>query len=156
MMQFLVWNSSMFKQDKDNIFLNGIKIPMNIFKMLEPSYTFPIGLIVMFYDGMKRNYRTKHNSWNVMGEWAEGDRYLNRIGEFSQLMKMMEQENYEAQQAVEEVKKSLNEPDANPKYPTEDSLNVKLHHGADINKSRTKRVRTTSKRSSSSGDQHSG
>ena len=44
----------MFKHDKDIIFLNGLKIPLKVFKMLEPSYQYPKDLVVMFYDGNRK------------------------------------------------------------------------------------------------------
>jgi hypothetical protein len=146
----------MFKHYYDKIFLNGMEIPLKTFRQLEPSYTFPSGLVVMFYDGQMRNYRTIHRSWTVDGAWAEGDRYLSRIGEFSRLLAEEKVEDLAAAEAVAKAKSAI-ESAASAKYPVKgEEPNVKLHEWADLDKGGTQGVRTTGKRSSRGRDKHSG
>lgn len=138
----------MFKHDHDNIFLNGLKIPVRLFQMLEPSYTFPADLIVMFYDGTRRHYRTQHKSWTVTGSWQDGDRYLSRADEFARLVNASEAEMQEVAASVAAARKEATpEPDLKAKYPEEVTPNVELQQRNDLNEVGTKRVRTTRKRS---------
>lgn len=138
----------MFKHDKNEIFLDGFKVPLDIFMRLEPTYTYPNDLIVMFYDGNRRHYRTKHNSWTVVGKWEDGDRYLTRIDDFFRLLVEVTKENQEVAAEVEAARKeSVSEPDIKAKYPEEVTPNVELQQRTDFNESGTKRVRTTRKRS---------
>jgi hypothetical protein len=144
----------MFKHEGDSIFLNGFKIPLAQFKRLEPGYKSPNGLIVMFYDGVKRNYRTKDNSWTIPGSWADGDRYMERVDEFASLLKAAADEeaavNKEVEEAVKNAVQNANndsEPDVKAKYPVEEPTNVELQQRDDIKPKRIKRVRSTGKRS---------
>jgi len=138
----------MFKHDKDNIYLNGLKVPLELFKRLEPAYQHPNDLIVMFYDGKRRHYRTESKSWTVVGLWEDGERYLSRIDDFFRLLVEVTKENQEVAADVEEAKKeSMPEPDIKAKYPVEETPNVELQQRTDLNESGTKRVRTTRKRS---------
>ena len=138
----------MFKHDKDNIYLHGLKVPLEVFKQLEPLYQHPNDLIVMFYDGTRRHYRTKHNSWTVVGKWEDGDRYLTRIDDFFRLLVEVTKENQEVAAEVEVARKeSVPEPDIKAKYPEEVTPNVELQQRTDFNESGTERVRTTRKRS---------
>jgi len=145
----------MFKHEGDRIFLDGLQVPLNIFLVLEPTYQYPSQLAVMFYDGSRRHYRTRHGSWSVSGKWEDGDRYLSRISEFSRLVAEENNENLEVEAAVEEAKR-LAEPDIKAKYPEEDTPNVELQQRNDLKPKRTKRVRASGERSPRSGDQHSG
>ena len=131
----------MFKHEHDNIFLNGLKIPLKAFLTLEPCYKHPEDLIVMFYDGKKRNYRTKTQSWNVPGRWIEGDRYLMRVEEYSNLMQQMSNE-------------PVSEVTVKAKYPMEDSQDVKLQQRDDIKPKRTSGIRSTGKRAPRGGNKH--
>jgi hypothetical protein len=131
----------MFKHEGDNIFLNGLKIPISVFKILEPSYASPSDLVVMFYDGKRRNYRTKTQSWNIAGSWRQGDRYLLRIEEYRKLMQQLTLEPM----AVATTK---------DKYPKEDSEDVKLQQRDDIKPKRTKGVRSEGKRAPRGGNKH--
>jgi hypothetical protein len=141
----------MFKHDKDHIYLNGLKISLCLFKRLEPSYQYPNDLVVMFYDGNRRHYRTKHKSWTVVGKWEDGNRYLARIDDFSRLLAETFNENQEVVAQVEAAKKELTpELDIKAKYPEEVPPNVELQQRTNFNKSGTKRVRTSRKRSPSS------
>lgn len=97
----------MFKHDKDNIYLNGFKIPLGLFRSLEPAYQYPNDLIVMFYDGNRRHYRTKNTSWTVVGVWQDGDRYLSRIDDFSRLLAGVNKENEQVADDVKAAKKSV-------------------------------------------------
>jgi hypothetical protein len=138
----------MFKHDKDNIYLNGLKVPLELFKRLEPAYQHPNGLIVMFYDGKRRHYRTESKSWTVVGLWEDGERYLSRIDDFFRLLVEVTKENQQVAADVEAAKKeSMPEPDIKAKYPVEETPNVELQQRTDLNESGTKRVRTTRKRS---------
>ena len=147
----------MFKHDKNEIFLDGFKVPLDIFMRLEPTYTYPNDLIVMFYDGNRRHYRTKHNSWTVVGKWEDGDRYLTRIDDFFRLLVEVTKENQEVAAEVEAARKeSVSEPDIKAKYPEEDTANVDLQQLADLKPSRIKRIRAQGKRPPRGGDKHSG
>ena len=130
----------MFKQHKDKIFLDGMEVPLPVFRMLEPNYTHPSDLIVMFYDGERRHYRTKHRSWSIMGRWDEGERYLARKDDFARLMRGENNESIAAEVQVAEVKSDLK-----AKY-AEEETDVELHKRTDLNEGGTKRVRSPSKR----------
>jgi hypothetical protein len=146
----------MFKHYGDSIYLDGMEIPLSTFMRLEPSYQYPSDLIVMFYDGKMRNFRTKHRSWTLNGAWAEGDRYLSRIGEFSRLLAMEKVENVAVAEAVAKAKSDA-ESAALAKYPLKgEKPNVELHERTDLNKGGTEGVRSKGKRSSRSRDKHSG
>jgi hypothetical protein len=145
----------MFRHDGNAVFLDGLRVPLEIFFRLEPAYQYPNDLVTMFYDGVRRHYRTHHRSWNVIGKWEDGDRYLGRISEFSRLVAEDNNENLEVEAAVEEAKR-LAEPDIKAKYPEEDTPNVELQQRNDLKPKRTKRVRASGERSPRSGDQHSG
>jgi len=149
----------MFKHEGDNIYLNGFKIPLTQFKRLEPGYKFPNGLIVMFYDGTRRNYRTKDNSWTIPGTWSDGDRYIERVDEFTSLLKtagdndaLLNKEVEEAVKRAVETIENDTESDVKAKYPVEESTNVELQQRDDIKPKRIKRVRSTSKRSPRTGN----
>ncbi len=144
----------MFKHDKDIIFLNGLKIPLKVFKMLEPSYQYPKDLVVMFYDGNRKNYRTKHGSWSIAGNCPQCDRYLTRISEFSRLMSQIEIENLEIIAEVNAVR-TLAELDIKAKYPLEDTTNVDLQQFDDLKPSGIEGIRSQGKRSSRGGNKHS-
>lgn len=131
----------MFKQHKETIFLDGMEVPLPLFRMLEPNYTHPSDLIVMFYDGERRHYRTKHRSWSIMGRWDEGDRYLSRKDDFARLMRGENNESIAAEMQVAEVKSDLK-----AKYAEEEKTDVELHKRTDLDKGGTKRVRSPSKR----------
>lgn len=130
----------MFKQHKDKIFLDGMEVPLPVFRMLEPNYTHPSDLVVMFYDGERRHYRTKHRSWSIMGRWDEGERYLARKDDFARLMRGENNESIAAEVQVAEVKSDLK-----AKY-AEEETDVELHKRTDLNEGGTKRVRSPSKR----------
>ena len=130
----------MFKQHKDKIFLDGMEVPLPVFSMLEPNYTHPSDLVVMFYDGERRHYRTKHRSWSIMGRWDEGERYLARKDDFARLMRGENNESIAAEVQVAEVKSDLK-----AKY-AEEETDVELHKRTDLNEGGTKRVRSPSKR----------
>lgn len=147
----------MFKHDKNEIFLDGFKVPLDVFMQLEPSYTHPNDLILMFYDGNRRHYRTKHKSWTVIGKWEDGDRYISRIDEFFRLMVEITKDNQEVAADVAAAKKDvMPKPDIKAKYPEEDTANVDLQQLADLKPSRIKRIRAQGKRSPRGGDKHSG
>lgn len=131
----------MFKQHKDKIFLDGMEVPLPLFRMLEPNYTHPSDLIVMFYDGERRHYRTKHRSWSINGRWEEGERYLARKEDFAQLVRGENNESIAAEVQVAEVKSDLK-----AKYAEEEKTDVELHKRTDLDKGGTKRVRSPSKR----------
>ena len=132
----------MFKHTGNSIYLDGLEIPLSTFMRLEPSYQYPSDLVVMFYDGRMRNFRTKHRSWTLQGAWAEGDRYLSRIGEFSRLLAMERVEDIAVAKAVAA---------ASAKYPVKgEKPNVELHERTDLNKGGTEGVRSKGKRSSRS------
>jgi hypothetical protein len=141
----------MFKQEGENVYLNGIEVPLSIFKRLEPAHKFPNDLIVMFYDGERRHYRTKNNSWSIPGIWQDGERYLSRIKEFVDLFANVRTEDAalieDSVKAVEAAIAST-EPDLKAKYPLEEPTDVKLQQRDDIKPKRVKRVRSPSKRSS--------
>jgi hypothetical protein len=134
----------MFKHEKNDVYLNGMKIPVKVFQTLEPEYTYPKDLVVMFYDGKRRNYRTKTQNWTIEGTWLQGDRYLARIEEFSNLME--EKAKNDAIDPLESTVKA--------KYPKEEKPDVKLQQRDDIKPKRTKGVRSESKRAPRSGDKH--
>ena len=137
----------MFKHEQDNIYLDGLKIPLSVFMRLEPSYQYPPNLIVMFYDGKRRHYRTQNNSWTINGAWEDGNRYLNRIDEFFVLLAQIEREKYEISAEVEKARnQTQNQSDIKAKYPEEVTPNVELQQRNDLNKSGTKRVRASGKR----------
>jgi hypothetical protein len=124
----------MFKHYGDTIYLDGMEVPISTFMRLEPSYQYPRDLIVMFYDGRRRNYRTKHRSWSISGTWVEGDRYLARIGDFSRLVAEERVEDVAAAEAVAKAKSAV-ESAASAKYPVKgDEPNVKLHQWTDLDK----------------------
>jgi len=131
----------MFKQHNDKIFLDGMEVPLPLFRMLEPNYTHPSDLIVMFYDGERRHYRTKHRSWSIMGRWEDGERYLARKEDFARLMRGENNESIAAEMQVAEVKSDLK-----AKYAEEEKTDVELHKRTDLDKGGTKRVRSPSKR----------
>ena len=131
----------MFKQHKDKIFLDGMEVPLPLFMVIEPNYSYPSDLVVMFYDGEQRNYRTKHRSWSINGRWEEGDRYLARKDDFARLMRGENNESIAAEMQVAEVKSDLQ-----AKYAEEEKTDVKLHKRTDLNEGGTKRVRSPSKR----------
>lgn len=140
----------MFKHYGNSIYLDGLEIPLSIFMRLEPSYQYPTDLVVMFYDGKMRNFRTKHRSWTLQGNWDEGNRYLSRIGEFSRLLDAERVEDVAAAAAVEKAR-------AEAKYPVKgEKPNVELHERSDLNEGGTEGVRPKGKRSSRSRDKHSG
>jgi hypothetical protein len=136
----------MFRHEGNTISLNGFDVPLRVFLELEPSYQYPLDVIVMFYDGSRRHYKTSHRSWSIVGKWEDGERYLARISEFSRLVAEENNENLEVEAAVEEAKR-LAEPDIKAKYPEEVTPNVELQQRTDFNESGTKRIRTTRKRS---------
>jgi hypothetical protein len=131
----------MFKQHKDKVFLDGMEIPLALFKVLEPNYSCPSDIIVMFYDGERRHYRTKNRSWSIMGAWDEGERYLSRKDEFARLVRGENNETVAAEVEVANVKSDLK-----AKYAEEDKTDVELHKRTDLDKGGTKRVRPPSKR----------
>lgn len=131
----------MFKQHKETIFLDGMGIPLPLFMVLEPNYSHPSDLIVMFYDGERRHYRTKHRSWSIMGRWEEGERYLARKDDFARLVRGENNESIAAEVQVAEVKSDLK-----AKYAEEEKTDVELHKRTDLDKGGTKRVRSPSKR----------
>lgn len=136
----------MFKHYGDSIYLDGMEIPLSTFMRLEPSYRYPSDLVVMFYDGRRRNYRTRSRSWTLNGSWTEGDRYLSRINEFSMLL---------AAEKVEDV--AVAEAVAAAKYPEKgEKPNVELHERTDLNEGGTQGVCSQGERSSRGRDQHSG
>ena len=131
----------MFKQHKDRIFLDGMEVPLELFRVLEPQYAFPSDLVVMFYDGERRHYRTKHRSWSISGRWADGDRYLARRDEFARLVGGDRNESIAAEVQVAQVKSHLK-----AKYAEEEKTDVELHKRTDLNEGGTKRVRAPRKR----------
>ena len=140
----------MFKHYGNSIYLDGMEIPLSTFMRLEPSYQYPNDLVVMFYDGKMRNFRTRHRSWTINGTWAEGDRYLSRIGEFSRLLDAERVEDIAVAAAVEKARSEA-------KYPVKgEKPNVELHERSDLNEGGTEGVRPKGKRSSRSRDKHSG
>lgn len=134
----------MFKHEKNDVYLNGMKIPIGVFQTLEPEYTYPKDLVVMFYDGKRRNYRTKTQNWTIEGAWLQGDRYLARIEEFSNLME--EKAKNDAVDPLESTVKA--------KYPKEEMPDVKLQQRDDIKPKRTKGVRSEGKRAPRGGNKH--
>jgi hypothetical protein len=142
----------MFKHDNNGISLNGMRIPLEVFLRLEPSYSQPKDIVVMFYDGDKRHYRTKHRSWTVSGKWADGDRYLARGDEYAALLDIDRQETVDAFRDVQAAKARA----VKDKYPVEGNKNVELHARDDLNKGGTKGVRPKGKRTSRNRGKHSG
>jgi hypothetical protein len=145
----------MFKQEGENVYLNGIEVPLSIFKRLEPTHKFPNDLIVMFYDGERRHYRTKNNSWSIPGIWHDGERYLSRIKEFVDLFANVQTEEAAlVEDSVKAVQAAIasTEPDLKAKYPVEEQPNVELQQRDDIKPKRVKRVRSTSKRTPRTGN----
>lgn len=143
----------MFKHEGNSIYLNGLKVPLDIFLRLEPSYSYPKDLVVMFYDGKIRNYRTAQRSWTLGGRWENGERYLNRVEEFAALV---EEEEKLDREAIGAVKAAVTQAQKD-KYPTEDKPNViKLHERDDQHKSGTEGVRSKGKRVSRPGGKRSG
>lgn len=134
----------MFKHEKNDVYLNGMKIPIGVFQVLEPEYTYPKDLVVMFYDGKRRNYRTKTQNWTIEGTWLQGDRYLARIEEFSNLME--EKAKNDTVDPLESTVKA--------KYPKEETPDVKLQQRDDIKPKRTKGVRSEGKRTPRGGNKH--
>jgi hypothetical protein len=145
----------MFKHEGDNIYLNSLKIPLNTFLRLEPAYRSPSGIIVMFYDGTRRNYRTKNNSWTIPGTWQDGDRYLSRVDEYKRLIDGANADEFALNEEVANAVKDViaaSESTEKAKYPVEEQPNVELQQRDDIKPKRVKRVRSTSKRSPRTGN----
>lgn len=142
----------MFKHEGNTVYLNGLKVPVTIFLQLEPSYSYPSDIVVMFYDGARRHYRTKHRSWTLWGRWEDGERYLSRADEFASIMA---QETSEMADATAQVSQ-LKTPPVKDKYPVEGIKDVKLHKRDDLDKSGTEGVRSKGKRVSRSRGKHSG
>jgi hypothetical protein len=142
----------MFKHENGTIHLNGMRIPLETFRKLEPAYAQPDDIVVMFYDGVRRHYRTKHRSWTVWGKWDEGERYLQRASDFASLLA---EENRETADAIQEVKRAKARA-VKDKYPVEGNKNVELHARDDLNKGGTKGIRSKGKRTSRNRGKHSG
>jgi hypothetical protein len=109
----------------------------------------------MFYDGERRHYRTKNNSWSIPGIWHDGERYLSRIKEFVDLFANVQTEEAAlVEDSVKAVQAAIasTEPDLKAKYPVEEQPNVELQQRDDIKPKRVKRVRSTSKRSPRTGN----
>lgn len=133
----------MFKHEGNFVYLNGLKISVELFRQLEPSYSYPNDIVVMFYDGARRHFRTKHRTWTLPGIWPEGDRYLSRVSEFSELMAREQSELANASVDVSNARKRL----VKAKYPMEEKPNViELHPRDDLNKSGTEGLRSKGKR----------
>lgn len=141
----------MFKHEGNTVYLNGLKVPVEIFLRLEPSYSYPKNLVVMFYDGKMRNYRTTERSWTIGGRWENGERYLNRREEFAALVEDDARLDREAVAAVKAARAQAQK----DKYPTEGKPNVKLHARDDQHKSGTEGLRSKGKRVSRSGGKRS-
>lgn len=138
----------MFKHEGNVISLDGLRVPIEIFMRLEPAYSYPKDIVVMFYDGERRNYRTANRGWSIYGKWDSGDRYLSRREEFAALLEEDARLDRDAAAAVKAARTQAQK----DKYPTEGKPNViKLHERDDQHKSGTEGVRSKGKRVSRSG-----
>lgn len=149
----------MFKHYKDKVFIDGEEIPLRYFLILEPAYSYPKDLIVMFYDGKRRNYRTEHGSWSIMGRWSEGERYVARKADFVRFVAEDRAEDLYAMQRVMDTRtESVSAPVETPeaKYATEVRTDVELHERVDLVEGGTEGVRAPRKRTSRRRDKHSG
>jgi hypothetical protein len=75
-----------FKHISDTIHIDEIRIPMNIFRILEPDYRTCEGLESMFYDGTSLTVRASGTTNTQVGSWTDGDRYISRKQDFIALM----------------------------------------------------------------------
>lgn len=135
----------MFIHAGDIITIDGFKIPLDLFKRLEPSYTHPSNLKILRYDGSCRHYKADDRNWVIEGKWEQGDRYVARLKDFKQLVM---QERAEQQALEAEV--------ALAKYPLEEPVNVELHKRDDLNEGGTEGVRPKSKRAPRRRSEHNG
>lgn len=90
----------LFKHEGDSITVGGFTLPVNLFKVLEPDYTQPADLVVMYYDGKTREYRTKNKSWSIPGAWKDGERYHSRQRDFRNLVNIVNHEEIEDRNRV--------------------------------------------------------
>lgn len=90
-----------FKHISDTIHIDEIRIPINIFRVLEPDYRTSVGLESMFYDGTSLTVRANGTTNTQVGSWTDGDRYISRKQDFITLMNSIRKENDDVNREVD-------------------------------------------------------
>lgn len=95
---------SSFKHIGDTIHIDGLEIPVGTFRILEPSYKQQDSLEALTYDGKNLRVRINGKTTSVSGQWAEGERYISRKGDFEALLRLVQKEDKEVADTVDPVR----------------------------------------------------
>ncbi|MBD1864177.1 MULTISPECIES: DUF4376 domain-containing protein [Trichocoleus] len=72
-----------FQHHPDNfIYLNDLRLPLEVFQKQEPDYSLPKGATHRLYTGDRHLLYSKDSQWAGEVPWQEGDRYLANIAKY--------------------------------------------------------------------------
>jgi hypothetical protein len=92
-----------FKQIGNKIFIDGLEIPFEVFKILEPNYNPQSGMEALNYNGEVLVVRTNGITSTISGKWKDGERYIQRKKDFISLLGMLRKEDSEVNEEVNAI-----------------------------------------------------
>lgn len=95
---------SNFKHIGNSIFIDGMEVPLNVFTILEPSYSQPSDFQMLTYDGENLRIRTGSVTNTISGRWADGDRFIARKNDFQTLVGLIEKEDRDVADTVDPIR----------------------------------------------------